>query len=231
MLTLLTVTGSRQPAWNICEKLMLKQTYTGPVRWIIVDDGPEAQSITFSKPNWQLEVLRPQPYWTPGNNTQARNLRYGLDIIDDTESVLVIEDDDWYHSKYLETMANDLDKADLIGHGTARYYHLKNLMYKEASGRKYCCLNSTVIQGEGLKIFRQMCKTLITHIDENTWIRSKSKFMYDYKMVVGMKGLGGRRGIGYYHHAEKFGAVDKSHNIIKSWLGDDVFLYDHLLKP
>ena len=64
MLTLLTATGARPQAWAILEQLMLRQTYTGPVHWIIVDDGEEAQPITFERENWRLTLVRPQPRWT-----------------------------------------------------------------------------------------------------------------------------------------------------------------------
>ena len=49
MLTLLTATGARPEAWAICERLMARQTYAGPVRWIIVDAGPEAQPVTLQR--------------------------------------------------------------------------------------------------------------------------------------------------------------------------------------
>jgi len=73
-LTLLTMTGARPEAWAICETLMLRQTFTGAVRWIIVDDGPIAHPITFSRAMWVLEVVRPIPFWVSGKNTQARNI-------------------------------------------------------------------------------------------------------------------------------------------------------------
>lgn len=74
MLTLLTATGARPQAWAICERLMMAQDYSGPVRWVIVDDGKEAQPVTFERDGWTLEVIRPAPYWRQGQNTQARNL-------------------------------------------------------------------------------------------------------------------------------------------------------------
>ena len=49
MLTLLTATGARPEAWAICEQLMARQTYAGPVRWVIVDDGPVAQPVAFQR--------------------------------------------------------------------------------------------------------------------------------------------------------------------------------------
>lgn len=42
MMTLITPTGVRPKAWSICERLMARQTYDGPVQWVIVDDGQQA---------------------------------------------------------------------------------------------------------------------------------------------------------------------------------------------
>ena len=81
MLTLLTATGCRPEAWALCERWMARQTYAGTVRWVIVDDGPDEQPITFEREGWVLEVLRPTPRWRLGNNTQARNLSEGLAVI------------------------------------------------------------------------------------------------------------------------------------------------------
>lgn len=52
----------------------MAQDYKGPVRWVIVDDGKEAQPVTFQRDDWTLEVIRPTPFWRQGQNTQARNL-------------------------------------------------------------------------------------------------------------------------------------------------------------
>jgi len=69
MLTLLTATGCRPQAWAICEELMRRQSYAGPVKWIIVDDGEVAQPITFKRSNWLVVVTRPEPFWKSGQNT------------------------------------------------------------------------------------------------------------------------------------------------------------------
>ena len=63
MLHLLTATGARPQAWAICERLMAAQDYAGPVTWIIVDDGPEPQPVTFERAGWRLVVIRPAPLW------------------------------------------------------------------------------------------------------------------------------------------------------------------------
>ena len=115
MLTLLTATGARAAAWAICERLMAAQDYAGPVRWIIVDDGPEPQPVTFRREGWQLVVIRPSPFWQHGQNTQARNLLKGLEVVDAHARLAIIEDDDHYRPCYLTEIAQRLERAELVG--------------------------------------------------------------------------------------------------------------------
>ena len=124
MLTLLTATGCRPEAFAITEKLALNQTFAGDVHWILVDDGEVAQPITFSVPNWTLTVIRPEPFWKKGENTQARNLLAGLEVVPDDARLVIWEDDDYMAPSYLSWVNNRLDKADLVGESHAWYYNL-----------------------------------------------------------------------------------------------------------
>lgn len=53
-LTLLTATGERQEAFDLCQRWMQRQTFEGSVRWVIVDDGEKEQKITFNRKNWNI---------------------------------------------------------------------------------------------------------------------------------------------------------------------------------
>ena len=125
MLTLLTATGARPAAWALCERWMARQDYAGPIRWIIVDDGPEPQPVTFQRKGWQLVLVRPSPHWAPGQNTQARNLLKGLAAVGPDERLVIIEDDDWYAPDWLTTVAAELEHAELVGEHRARYYNVE----------------------------------------------------------------------------------------------------------
>ncbi len=124
MLTLLTCTGARPEAFAICQKLMLAQHYDGPVRWVIVDDGEVPTPITFQREGWDLIVVRPSPYWKPGDNTQARNMRAGLAFVAMDARLAIIEDDDFYAPTWLSRIDHELMFADLVGERRARYYNL-----------------------------------------------------------------------------------------------------------
>lgn len=229
MLTLLTATGCRPEAWAICEKLMQAQTFTGPVRWIIVDDGEEAQPITFAREGWQLEVVRREPFWKPGQNTQALNLWAGLAAIKDDERVLIIEDDDHVKPSYLRAMNAMLDKADLVGESFARYYNVKTRHYRQLNNAMHASLCSTAVKGAAIEALRRECKPGVQFIDLNLWRNFKgSKLLQRNGLVTGIKGMPGRGGIGMGHKPDFQGLKDSHGRLLREWLGQDADIYMEL---
>ena len=219
MLTLLTATGARPEAWAICEQLMARQTYAGPVRWIIVDDGPVAQPVAFQRAGWTLEVVRPQPYWEAGQNTQARNLAAGLEWIDADESVAIIEDDDWYGPGYLADVAKWLGHRPLAGECRARYYNMATGKGRQLNNERHASLCSTAVRGEGLRALRQAVAKADTFIDMTLWRLCPGR-LYRTRHVVGIKGVPGRGGIGTGHR-DAFGEPMN----LRDWIGEDAALY------
>lgn len=219
MLTLLTASGARPEAWAICERLMLRQDYAGPVRWVIVDDGPVAQPVAFQRAGWTLEVVRPQPYWEAGQNTQARNLAAGLEVIGPDESVAIIEDDDYYAPGYLADMARWLERRPLAGEMRARYYNITTGRGREMGNVRHASLCSTGVRAEGLRAFRAAVAKADKFIDLTLW-RSLPGRLYSTRHVVGIKGMPGRGGIGC-GHMDAFGTPVN----LRDWIGEDAALY------
>jgi hypothetical protein len=227
MLTLLTATGCRPKAWAICEQLMQAQTYTGPVHWIIVDDGETPQPVQFQREGWRLTVVRPTPYWKPGDNTQARNLKAGMEFVEDGAKLVALEDDDAYHPQYLEMVDKWLDTADLVGECMARYYNLPNRKYRQLSNMNHASLCSTAMKGAAIDAFARELKPGVQFIDLNLWKNfTGPRRLYHTKMVVGIKGLPGRTGIGMGHRAEFGGKIDKDGAVLRQWLGEAAKLYE-----
>jgi hypothetical protein len=232
-LTLLTATGARPEAWAICERLMAAQDYAGPVRWVIVDDGPTPQPLTFARDAWMLEVLRPTPPWEPGQNTQARNLLAGLAVIEAAARVVLVEDDDWYAPDWLTTVNAALDAAELVGETRARYYHVRTRHAHEHSNTTHSSLCSTAVRGAAIDRLRDVCLFQprvapigrpLTFIDMELWHRHASRQLFDGHRVVGIKGLPGRHGIGSGHLG--FESIADPHSeILRRWVGDDARFY------
>jgi hypothetical protein len=225
VLTLLTATGARPHAWAICERLMAAQDYAGPVRWVIVDDGPEPQAVTFKRAAWDLVLIRPAPFWQPGQNTQARNLLKGLDAVPADGCLVIIEDDDYYSPDWLATVAARLEKAELVGECQARYYNVAQRKGRQLRNNGHASLCSTAMRGRALATFRQVSLKATKFIDLELWRRHPSRHLFTGNRVVGIKGLPGRGGIGMGHRDDFTGTADPDLNLLRQWIGDDVELY------
>ena len=227
MLTLLTATGCRPEAWAISEKLAMRQDYTGPVHWIIVDDGEKPQPVTFRRENWTLSIIRPDHYWNPGDNTQAKNLIAGMDHVLPDARLVVWEDDDMYSPDYLTWCGEMLDAADLIGESHARYYNIRTKMARPLSNDKHASLCSTAMKGKAIEAFRRELIPGVKFIDINLWRNFQgSKLLARGNRVVGIKGLPGRLGIGMGHKNDFHGQIDHSGSILRQWAGVNASLYE-----
>lgn len=225
MLTLLTATGARPAAWTLCERWMARQDYTGPVRWVIVDDGQAPQPVTFGRDRWQLVLIRPAPHWSPGQNTQARNLLKGLAAIGADERVVIIEDDDWYAPDWLTTVAGKLEQAELVGEHRARYYNVQQCRGRQLANTGHASLCSTAMRGSALRDFAEACSARPKFIDLELWRRPRSRHLFGGHRVVGIKGLPGRGGIGMGHDEHFNGQPDPSGELLRSWIGVDAGCY------
>ncbi len=225
MLTLLTATGARPAAWALCERWMARQDYEGPVRWIIVDDGPEPQPVTFRREGWQLVLVRPSPHWAPGQNTQARNLLKGLAAVGPDERLVIIEDDDWYAPDWLTTVAAELEHAELVGEHRARYYNVEQRRGRQLANTGHASLCSTAMRGAALRDFGDACRSRPKFIDLELWRRPRDRRLFGGHRVVGIKGLPGRGGIGMGHDPDFKGADDASGDLLRHWVGADAEVY------
>jgi hypothetical protein len=224
MLTLLTPTGCRPEAWALCQHWMNNQTYTGTVKWVIVDDGKYAQEVNFRRENWHLTVIRPQPYWD-NNNTQARNFRAGLEYIGDDEKLFIIEDDDYYAPDYLSVMAEKLKTYDTVGQGWNCYYHVKTGAIRINDNDTHASLCATAFKGKkNLELFRRQCERAPKLLDIPMWKHGTNRHVFKDRLVIGMKGLLGRTGIAGGHNMTTESPFDLS-----QWIGRDAKHYQQFL--
>lgn len=228
MLTLITATGSRPQAWELCQHFMHRQTYAGPVRWIIVDDGETAQPISFERAGWTLEVLRPEPFWRPGDNTQSRNLLLGLEHVSEDDRLVFIEDDDWYSAHWLEIVNQRLNLVDLVGERLAFYYNLRFRKYSQLRNGSHASLCSTAIKGRVIPMLEEICKTRPKFIDLALWRLPVPRRLFTSREVIGMKGLPGREGIGMGHQPPSNFKPDPTGELLRTMIGSDADLYFNL---
>jgi len=217
------MTGCRPEAWALCQLWMQQQEIREKVRWIIVDDGAEQQEITFKRRNWKLEVVRPQPYWKPEQNTQARNILAGLELVGADDRLIIIEDDDYYAPDYLAVVSSWLDYHDLVGEALARYYHVGERLYHECGNQQHASLCSTAMKGAAIDQLRVVARLGEKFIDMALWKSFPgTKQLYGSRLCVGIKGLPGRMGIGMGHRMNGIRhRKDPGGMVLKSWVGRD----------
>lgn len=204
---------------------MQRQTYTGNVRWIIVDDGEIPQPICFSRPGWQVDVIRPYPPWQPGQNTQSRNILAGLECVSNGDRLVIIEDDDYYSPAYLDYVSTHIQQAELVGESHARYYNVATKRYHAHNNDRHASLCATALTGTAIQRLRDLCQTQRRFIDLDLWRDHPNKLLADSRLTVGIKGLPGRSGIGMGHDQHFGRADDAAQTVLMAWLGPDAGLY------
>lgn len=223
MIQLLTATGARPEAWELCIKWMQRQTYRGPVKWVIVDDGPVAQRIP-RLPRWQIEVVRVEPHWQPGQNTQARNMRAALERITDDEPLLIIEDDEHYAPGYLKRMAEVLKTHEMAGQGLCRKYNLKTRRAMEMIHPTQASLCATGMRGNATRRLRMLCQKAPKLIDVQIW-RDLTGHLFEGEYVTGIKCMPGRGGIDSGHQPNFGNISDEDGSLLRKWIGNDAKEY------
>lgn len=231
-LTLLTPTGCRPLAWELCQAWMAAQDYAGPVRWLVVDDGEDPQPISFQRDRWDVNVLRPQPYWRRGENTQARNLQFGLAHVPADAKLLIVEDDDHYAPSWLTVAERALSQFDLVGEMRNRYYNIGDRRWREHSNTGHASLCATGVRGPALAFLRTCATARHRFIDLPLWRTYRgSKRLLSSHLVTGIKGLPGRAGICAGHQpAMRNSFPDPTGRQLQAWLGADAEVY-LALKP
>ena len=217
MIQVITPAGDRHEAWALSQEYMQAQTYEGPVRWIVVDDGKTPLKPAFKRPGYALEMHRLEPM---AGNSQARNMLHALNQVEGDGPVFCWEDDDIYLPEYVETMLEALETADLAGERYARYYNVATGRYKEIRGKIHSSMASTVCKGGALQLLRALCNSGLNRmLDVNLWKQfNGDKRLMDSRNVVGIKGLPGRPGIGVGHR-KRFGVTDNG-DTLRVWAGE-----------
>jgi hypothetical protein len=138
---------------------------------------------------------------------------------------LLLEDDDVYLPRYMETMLAELTTVEAVGERVSRYYNIASSRYRTLPGTHHASLAATGVQGTGLQALTETCRVSGQRIDVRFWrgFTGIKKFL-ETSNVVGIKGLPGRPGIGVGHR-DNFGTPD-TRNVLESWIGDYASNYE-----
>lgn len=235
-LTLITPTGGRPEAFGLCCEFIRRQTYIGPLQWLVVDDVRPPTAFPgewmASRPNTTGTNIFPVPSWSPGQNTLARNLLAAIPEVA-YDRILFLEDDDRYPSDHLETMATRLDVAAIVGDSVSRYYHLPSRRYRLFRNQQMASLCQTGMRAELLPLLKQVCQASPDFIDMRLWRAAKATkdLQAGPPSCIGIKGLPGRAGIGAGHRPDRSPEWldDKDLSVLRGWIGNDISLYEKYL--
>jgi hypothetical protein len=211
---------------------MSRQTYTGQVLWVIVDDAiPHTIDWIPQIRGWEILKVYPSPPWEPGLNTQARNMAAGMNVIlshvkkEDIEGIFIIEDDDYYRPTYLERMVIRLQGYDLCGEMNTIYYNVHSRRYLVNGNTIHASLFQTAFSYNAIPQFEQSFEHKF--IDCLFWSIVPNRILFaENDLAIGIKGLPGRAGIGAGHTRMMSMREDMGMGFLKSKIGEDAKLYE-----
>jgi len=235
--SVITPTGGRPLAFEICELWMSRQTKR-PDEWIVVDDCSIPTKCTMGQKH-----IRREPFWTPGcSMTLQKNLIEALKHVTG-DIILIIEDDDWYHSGYIKTIVNKFEQSVeknklpfLIGESMARYYNINNYSYYTHNNIHHSSLCQTAFTSMLVPQVNILAHNFLNDVffDDPLWRFAKCNkltFLGKYPLSVGIKGLPGRPGAGAGHagflNLKSMPFVDEQpFAMLEKWIGrEDAYVY------
>jgi len=227
-ISLITPTGGRREAFALCERWMKAQTAEWN-QWIVVDDCKPHTVCTMGQ-----QIIRPRPAWSPGNNTQHRNMAVALDAVSH-EFVFVIEDDDYYSPEYLARLIEPLRSADIVGETCAKYYNVAQRTYRRHKNCNHASLSQTAFRLSTVgPLLRRILPRRPKWIDMDLWADAKSnglrRVLQRTDFAVGIKGLPGRPGLGMGHRPSGYRA-DRRAQVLRHWLGRAAAVYAQFYRP
>lgn len=229
LITVITPTGLRPQAFARCEHYMQRQTYTGDIQWIVIDDAEPRTTLSIPKnSNIHQEYYRGPVPWKPGINTQRPNMHEALQHVEkDTKAIMVWEDDDNYHPTFIDTMMFLLQRFPAVGEANNRYYAIKSRSYKEWKNVNHSSLCSTAMWGKLLPVLYEAVNSGELFMDISFWRKVYEQghnaiLLLNANLGCGIKEMPGRHGIGAGHDPEGQGFTkDPGYDQLKAWTGDD----------
>lgn len=230
VLALITPTGGRPGQFELCAEYMKRQTYTGEVVWLIIDDcfhrSIDIVNYDF-KENWNIIKIFPDLLWKEGKNTQSRNISEGITSLlrnyleSEIDGIFIIEDDDYYRPEYIERMSYQIKDYWAIGEMDTIYYNVAYKNYAHNNNTEHASLFQTVFTMPALKLFKSCFGQRF--IDFNFWalVPEEKQNLFKSYNAIGIKGMPGRKGIGAGHFKHDGFIKDLDYSHLKEMIGED----------
>lgn len=235
MITVITCTGHRPEAFELCRKYISNQTVKVD-QWIVVDDSISPKSkikINLTIPGTNAAVIPGPVLWEEGVNTQRPNMEAALKLVKG-DHIFIMEDDEFYKPNYIQTMLSALQTVEIVGEGNAKYFNLQMPGYKEMNNLGHASLCQTAMRKSMLQYLKNSVTSGELYFDIHLWKQVREKriphaMLNNLNLCVGIKGMPGRAGIGTGHKTNDF-FIDPSGAQLRKWIGQDFELYRPYLK-
>lgn len=217
----LTPTSDRPILLELCSWNLGKQNYFGNIFWSICDNSKTSYNYKFHngtifrhiRSKHQIEdgsEVTPNLDFLLNLMTLARVEEIGFTKYD--KKLCIIEDDDWYNANYINFMSNALNEYDVVGLDQTIYYHIPTKRYRIIQHTNRSSLNSTAFKANLIPLFIEAIKLALKnkniHVDIYFWhLVNQNKIQYklyeNKNLVVGLKGLPGKIGLGSGHRLKE----------------------------
>lgn len=224
--SIITPTRDRPEVFELCERWMRAQDYTGRTQWIIVDDGKRQARPTMGQE--YIRRSRSSEKYTLGSNLLAALERVC------GKKILIIEDDDYYPPPYVRVMAEKLEKASMVGEVNARYYNFVERRWGMSGLTAHVSLCRTGLRAELATRLRDVAKAAQEGgdfaVDLRFWGAYKGwpkpnvqmDMFQDPRLCVSIKGLPEAHKLGQSHSPGRMPNTDGGCDMLKKWVGPEV---------
>lgn len=226
--TVITPTGDRHRAFKLLERWMDRQSYTGPIQWLVVDDGVEPTPMHRGQ-----QYIRRKP--STGDEMPSLNMNLKAAIPEvKYGTVLIMEDDDWYGDDYVRQMHHWLREFEMVGQANGYYYNLEKRGWWRPGESSWISLCRTGFRRYMLPQFEFAVHSKDWKVDTRFWEKQRNSHSTHTPQdcppesrCVSMKGAPGRRG--YTWSWNRPWIPDPDGAVLKEWIGADAAHYDLLM--
>lgn len=221
LLSVITCTGGRPEAFDLCKKYVQHQTYTSPIQWMVVtDESPIIVGEALQGMN--CEIYTGLNRWREGLNTQRSNMEEALKYVKG-DYILIAEDDELYKPDYFRTMVELLQHCDLAGVCNSKYYHVGLPGYKEMHNYNHAALSHTALTKKALPLLQAAVDSGEMFFDIHMWNNAREKrvtslLLANTDLVIGMKGMPGRPNLGAGGQKRDY-LIDPNLAKLEEWCG------------
>lgn len=197
-LAVVTCSRDRHYSLSLLQKYLERQT-AKPDLWIVASEGEIPQlgaAIPLAHDHDDKPVIA-------GKFSHCRNLMRAIRLArdNDIDGVLIMEDDDWYRSDYIEFASELLNYGKVSSFRPCQYFHLTNGEQRLSPVYPFSQMG---FQKDVFDCVLELANNATELIDGALWQRHKTvaHLVEDKTLrVLSLKGMYGTHGVTKYHHA------------------------------